>query len=265
MIRYWTIVAVILMMGMVFMAFSLYRFQESLIFFPEKLPLDYEFAFPKASFEEVTINVESAQLHALHFKSQNSKGVIFYLHGNAGNLGSWGHVAFPFIDFGYDVFILDYRGYGKSTEKIESEKQLLEDCIQAYQYIEKQYRPEQIILFGRSIGTGPLIYIASQKYVSKVILETPYSSLIDLAKIHFPIIPSILLKYKLNAIDWVRKVKAPIYIFHGTEDDVIPIEIGKRLSQSIQGEHEFNTIAGGNHNNLSEYQEYWDKMRRILP
>lgn len=246
------------------MVSSLFRIQESLIFYPEKLSPEYRFSFPGMHFTEVTIDGRDAKLSALHFQVENPKGVIFYLHGNAGSLAGWGSVAFPFVKLGYDVFLLDYRGYGKSTGQIESQKQLLEDCSLAFEWVESRYSSEKIILFGRSIGTGPTVFLASQKKVSKVILETPYSSLSDLVKKYFPIIPRFLVKYKLPTEEWITNVNVPIYIFHGTEDNVIPLEICKKLIQSIRGEYEFFIIKGGNHNDLGDFEEYWTQMKKVL-
>jgi pimeloyl-ACP methyl ester carboxylesterase len=257
-------IVIVACIGVVGMAFSFWNFQESLIFYPEKLPSDYQFSFAKHRFSEVWIDVKGARLNALHFQVDKPKGVIFYLHGNAGNLASWGNVALPFVQLGYDVFILDYRGYGKSTGKIGSQKQLLWDCVQAFEYVESRYKSENIILFGRSIGTGPTVYVASQKKVSKVILETPYSSVSDLVKKYFPIIPTFLVNYKLPSDEWIGEVSAPIYIFHGTEDNVIPISICKKLISSIKGKYEFYVISGGNHNDLDDFQEYWIPMKKIL-
>ncbi len=254
----------LLSIGVVGMAFSFWNLQESLIFYPEKLSPEYRFSFSKLRFTEVWIDVKGAKLNALHFQVENPKGVIFYLHGNAGNLSSWGNVALPFVQKGYDVFILDYRGYGKSTGKIGSQKELLQDCMRAFEYVESRYLSEKIILFGRSIGSGPTVYLASQKKVSKVILETPYSSVSDLVKIYFPIVPTFFVKYPLKSEEWIRDVTAPIYIFHGTEDNVIPIEICKKLIQSISGKYEFFIIPGGNHNDLDDFPEYWIPMNKIL-
>lgn len=110
--------------------------QEKLIFFPEKIPSNYkyEFAFTD-KFKEINYKPDKGVLiNSLLFKSDKPKGLIFYLHGNAGSLKSWGNVAESFLKMNYDVLIIDYRGYGKSTGKI-SEKALYSDSIYIYNKI----------------------------------------------------------------------------------------------------------------------------------
>ena len=102
----------------------LFMFQEKLIFFPQKLDKNYQFDFEE-NFEERYINTsDGIALHGLLFKANNSKGLIFYLHGNAGSLSTWGDVAKTYTNLNYDVFLWDYRGYGKSGGNISSETHL---------------------------------------------------------------------------------------------------------------------------------------------
>ena len=102
----------------------LYFFQEKLIFFPENLDKDFKFSFDQ-KFEEINFKTQDNHLlNGILFMSDSSKGLIFYLHGNAGSLNTWGEVAQTYTDLNYDVFMLDYRGFGKSEGKINSQKQL---------------------------------------------------------------------------------------------------------------------------------------------
>ena len=94
-------------------------------------------------------------IHGLLFKTDDSKGLIFYLHGNAGSLRSWGGVAKTYTDLGFDVFMVDYRGYGKSGGKISGEKQLFSDMQQVYSSLRNTYEEEKLIVLGYSIGSGP--------------------------------------------------------------------------------------------------------------
>jgi uncharacterized protein len=110
----------------------LYLFQEKLIFFPQKLVRDYRFEYNQP-FEELYITTsDKTRLHGLLFKADNSKGLIFYLHGNGGALDSWGEVARTYTGLNYDVFLLDYRGYGKSEGTINGQKQLFADVQTVY-------------------------------------------------------------------------------------------------------------------------------------
>jgi uncharacterized protein len=167
---------------------SLYFFQEKLIFFPDKLDKNYQFPFQQP-FREVTIQTKDGKrLNGLLFTSDNTKGLIFYLHGNAGALDSWGAVAKRYTDLNYDVFILDYPGYGKSEDAIKSEAKLFEDIQRAYEEMEKRYQETGIIVMGYSIGTGPATRLASVNGPKLLILHAPYYSLTDMMRHTYPLI-----------------------------------------------------------------------------
>jgi uncharacterized protein len=241
--------------------------QESLIFYPETLPPDYSFVFPEP-FEEVTVPVKGATLHALMFRVRNSKGVILYLHGNAGSLSSWGAVATEFTSRGYDILIPDYRGYGKSTGKITSEKQLLDDGLAVYHLLTKTWPENRIIVYGRSIGTGIATFIARSEKPKMLIMESPFLSLIDLASYHYSFLPrpvlSMFLRYTLRNDLWIRDIICPVYLLHGTKDTIIPFDHSVRLDKLIKAPHRLIRIEGGDHNNLSDFSSFNREMDQIL-
>jgi pimeloyl-ACP methyl ester carboxylesterase len=242
---------------------ALYRSQEHMIFFPERLSPEHRFSFPNA-FREITWQVDGATLHALHFTVDQPKGAILYLHGNAGSLRSWGHVASDFTERGYDVLIPDYRGYGKSTGTLTHERMLLEDALVAYTYLREHYADRDIIMYGRSLGTGIATYVASIHAPSMLVLETPYVSMKELALRQFPFVPSMLLKYPLHTDRWISDVACPVYLLHGTRDEVIPYDSSERLLPLIRSEHQLFTIPGGGHNNLVTFPEYRAALDHIL-
>ncbi|RLD76568.1 MAG: alpha/beta hydrolase, partial [Bacteroidetes bacterium] len=176
----------------------LYFGQEKLIFHPEELSKDHKYTFQN-KFEEYFIKVDNkTELNALHFKADSSKGLVFYLHGNAGSLDSWGDVADLYINLNYDVFILDYRGYGKSTGTIKSEIQLRKDVQKAYNFAKKDYDEDKIVIIGYSIGTGPAAKLAAKNNPGILILKAPYYNLTDLVKHYYSFIPTFILKYKFR-------------------------------------------------------------------
>jgi alpha-beta hydrolase superfamily lysophospholipase len=241
--------------------------QERMIFYPEVLPPGFRFHFP-VPFEEINLKVEGATINTLHFKTADSKGVIVYFHGNAGSLSSWGSVAPDFTNRGYDVFIADYQGYGKSTGRILSEKMLHNDAAAIYSYIKNRYPEDRIILYGRSIGTGIACHLAMQNKPRMLILESPYFSLKDIANRFIPFMPAVLIdkifKYPLRTDLWIPNVACPVYLFHGTEDEIIPFNSSVRLIPLIRTEHELIAVPGGGHNDLIEYPVYHDGLDRIL-
>lgn len=241
--------------------------QEGLIFHPESLPPGYRFAF-SLPFEEVTIPVAAANLNALLFKAQDSRGVVLYLHGNAENLSSWGDVAGDFTSRGYSILIPDYRGFGKSTGKITDEKQFLNDGLAVYQMLTKTWPENRIIIYGRSIGTGAATFIARAQQPKLLILESPFLSLIDLASFHYPFLPrsffSMFLRYPLRNDLWIGDVACPVYLLHGAKDDVVPFEHSIRLARLIRAPHRLIRIEGGGHNDLSDFGVFDRELDQIF-
>lgn len=222
--------SVLILFGIYIMVGSLlFVLQEKMLFLPTVLEQDYIFEFSQP-FEELLLKTdEEALINAIHFKVENPKGVILYFHGNAGDLSRWGIVAEYFVERRYDVLVMDYRTYGKSTGKL-SEQAFYNDAQYCYTYLKKQYKEDDITLYGRSLGTGIATYLASKNKPKQLILETPYYSIIDVAKSRFPIFPvEKLLKYKFPTYKFIQEVNFPITIFHGTEDMVVPYKSAKKL------------------------------------
>ncbi len=244
----------------------LYFFQEKLIFLPTELPQDFKYTFTH-NFEEFNLTTkDSAVLNALHFKQDSPKGVILYFHGNAGDLSRWGGIMTFFVEKKYDVIVMDYRTYGKSTGTL-SEKGLHSDAQLFYDYALKFYKEDEITLYGRSLGTGIATKLASHNKPKRLVLETPYYSLIDVARNRFPFLPvKWLLKYLFLSHKHIQEVKSPIVIFHGTDDSIVPYESGKRLFESIptSSKKKFYTIEGAGHNDLIEFDTYTLGIAEVL-
>lgn len=244
---------------------SLYAFQEKMLFMPIELEQNYQFTF-SYDFEELTIRTEDgASLNAIHFKVERPKGVILYFHGNMGNIQRWGTYTEFFVEKNYDVLVMDYRTFGKSKGKL-SEGALYDDAQLFYDNLKKQYDESQITVYGRSLGTGIATWVASKNKPKQLLLETPFYSIADVAKHRFPIYPiETLLNYKLPSHQFIKDVKCPISIFHGTEDKVIPYRSGRKLfEETPKGGVIFTTIEGGNHNNLIIFEDYLKRVDSIL-
>lgn len=242
----------------------LYLFQERLIFFPYKLDKSYRFAFAQ-KFEERNIKMKDGiVLHGLLFKADSSKGVIFYLHGNAGSLSSWGDLASTYTDLKYDLFMLDYRGYGKSEGNISSQAQLFNDVQIAYEQLKKDYAEDNIIVLGYSIGTGPAAKVASMNHPRLLILQAPYYSLTDVMKRTYPIIPTFILKYKLDTYQYLKECKMPVVLFHGTDDGVIYHGASLKLKTEFKSTDTLITLQGQGHNGMTDNETYRSELKRIL-
>jgi len=236
---------------------SLYFLQEKLLFLPTVLEQDYVYNF-NHPFEEIFLTpTVDVSINALHFKAENPKGVILYFHGNAGDLSRWGTIAEFFVAKNYDVFIMDYRTYGKSTGKL-SEQAFYDDAQFCYDYLLKQYAENDITVYGRSLGTGIATFLASKNDPKQLILETPYYSILDVAQHRFPVFPvSSLLKYKFPSNEFIVDVDCAITIFHGTKDTVVPYFSGEKLKAVAPKENTtFVTINGAGHNNLVDFEAF---------
>lgn len=242
----------------------LYFYQEHLIFYPQKLAKNYPFNF-KQPFEELTITTaDKTQLNGLLFTTPNPKGLIFYLHGNAGSLASWGDTAKTYTNLGYDVFLLDYRGYGKSDGKITSQQQLFEDSQQAYDLLKSRYNESNITVIGYSVGTGLASHLACNNHPKRLILQAPYYSLTDMMQHEFPIVPTMLLKYRLETNVYLSKCTMPVIIFHGDKDEVIYYGSSLRLQDTFKPSDKLITLQGQMHNGMTENKAYQQHITKIL-
>ncbi|MEQ9402195.1 MAG: alpha/beta fold hydrolase [Cyclobacteriaceae bacterium] len=244
---------------------GVYFFQEKLIFLPEQLPrnFDYQFSTP---FEEHFIEMnDGAEINLLHFKSDSAHGLILYFHGNAGSLERWGNVVEPFVEMGFDVMIMDYRGYGKSSGK-RTYKSLLSDADEVYNFALKHVDEHNLIVFGRSIGSSFASHLGGKFNPSKLILETPFYSLGDIANRVAPIYPpSYLLRFNFKNYEALESATCPIYIFHGTSDAIVPLESGQDLYRTLDPDKStLFVIEGGGHNDLAGYDDYWSEMTKVL-
>jgi len=242
-----------------------YFFQEKVIFRPKKLAKNHIYSFEK-KFEEIYLTAEdNSKINALHFKVKDPKGIILYYHGNKGNLKRWGQMVSPFTDYGYDVFVIDYRGYGKSNGK-RNEKNLYNDAQLSYNYVKRFFDEDKIIVYGRSLGGTFATFVASQNSPKQLILEAPFYNLTDLSYRKFRYLPyKNLLRYKFNSNNFIIDVNCPITIFHGDNDRLIPLQSGTRLYEASNNDRtKFVVIKTGTHHNLMTFNIYKEKMTNLL-
>ena len=240
--------------------------QNWIIFQPKKLALNYKFQFD-TPFEERFFQVNGGDsINTIFIKSlqQPSKGVVLYFHGNADNLQRWANYHKDLTSRGYDFFVMDYRGYGKSSGK-PSEQFLYEDARFFYDFLRKTYDSTQIVIYGRSLGTGIAAQLASQVSAKCLILETPYNNInCALAKHIFLNQLPYSLDCKLETERFLPIIKCPILAFHGTSDWVIPYACAKKIIPLLRKKDKFITIEGGGHKNLSQYSMFQENLDEIL-
>lgn len=241
----------------------LYVVQDRLIFYPEKLPAHFTFTFD-APFEERYFDApDGARIHALHFRQPGARGLVLYHHGNAGSLRSWGMVHPAFTERGYDLLIYDYRGYGKSTGK-RTEASLLADALLIYDGVAGEYTKGAINLYGRSLGTGIAAWVASCRPARRLVLESPYRDFPSLARHHLPWVPAFMVRYRLPLYRDLQAADCPVYLLHGTDDEIVPYTASLRLVEEFQERVRLFAIPGGHHNDLEMFPLYDSAMDEIF-
>lgn len=241
-----------------------YIIQDRLIFFPEKLSATHQYHF-FGSFRELNIKTKDGiLLNGLLYKVKKPKGVVFFVHGNAGSINTWGWVAETYTNLNYDCFVFDYRGFGKSEGNINSEQQFYDDVQAAYDFLKADYAESEIVVIGFSIGSAAATKIASQNKPRMLILQAPYFSLVDMAKKHYPFLPSLLLKYKFRTYEFLQRTAVPVVIFHGEEDEIIYYGSSVKLKTYLKHSDKFIPLKKQSHNGIHENKNYIDALRTIL-
>lgn len=250
--------------GILLLSLTAYFIQEKLIFKPEKLHPDFEFRYD-APFEELFFDIEpGVRINGLHFFRERPKGLILYFHGNSRSIKGWAKYARDFYRYDYDVVLIDYRGFGKSTGK-RSEKKMLDDVQFIYQALVEKYPEDHLIVYGRSIGSGFATKLASDNHPRYLILDAPYYSFRKVVERFLPFLPvRFVLRYHLRTDRWIRQVQCHTYILHGTKDRLIPIRHSEKLRQLNPDKITLIRIEGGGHNNLPSFPEYHNFVRDIL-
>lgn len=259
-------IGIVLAILYILLTVSAYFFQERLIFFPQKMPLNHRFDFCQ-NFEEFNLTAkDGAILNAVHIKRDSALGVVLYFHGNSGNISHLNHVANLFDRKGYDAILVDYRTYGKSTGTL-NEQALKEDAQLFYDHALTQYDEDSLILYGRSFGTGIASGLAADNHPQKLVLESPFYSAVSLGKHRFPILPvGWLARFRFPSHEYLQNVDCPVYIFHGTEDRVIPYKFAERLYDAIPDsvDKSFYRIEGGGHNYLQDFEPFKRGMEEVF-
>ena len=250
--------------SIVLLSILVYFFQEKFIFRSEKLKQDFQFKYD-IPFREYFFDIEpGVRINGLHFFRENPKGLILYFHGNTRSIKGWSKYAKDFYRYDYDVVLLDYRGFGKSTGK-RGEKEMLNDMQFIYDHLKQKYGESQLIVYGRSLGSGVATKLASDNKPRYLILDSPYFNFTRVIERFLPILPlRIVLRYKLRTDKWILKVQCHTYIIHGTNDRLIPIRHSEALQKLNPHKITLIRIHGGRHNNLPEFDEYHNFVRDIL-
>jgi len=243
----------------------LYYLQEFFLFKPEKLPPEFQFAYENQVVDEYNLEArDGAIINGLHFKTQNPKGVVLYLKGNSKSIKGWGKFAVDFTRHQYDVIMVDYRGFGKSTGR-RTQKSIKHDMQYVYNKIRERVSEEYIILYGRSLGSGFATKLASTNNPKMLILDAPYYSLTKVTTRYMPFMPlSLLLRFPMPTYKWLKYVNCPVHIIHGTNDKLIPFKSSVKLSKIKPKKTRLWPVIGGGHKNLNNFESYHRMLGEII-
>jgi pimeloyl-ACP methyl ester carboxylesterase len=244
-----------------------YFSQEKLIFQSSsgKLTANFTFKFNTAFKEYYIPTPNGDTLNGVLFNTiQKPKGLIFYLHGNGGSIYSFSHISKYFNNLGYDVFILDYPGFGKSSGHISSQQQLFNDVKIAYNFIKPGYPENHVVIIGYSIGSGIAAWLAAQSHPEKLILLAPYYSFTDLLQSYSRYLPGFLVRYPIPTYQYIQHISAPLTIFHGDKDETIYYGSSLKLKKYFKPGDSLIILKGQTHNTINENKEYKNDLKRIL-
>jgi len=260
-IGFFLIISSLYVISMAFLYFN----QEKFYFHPKTLATNYQYHFD-TEFEEINIPVDKKNtINSLLFKSENSKGVILYLHGNAGALHDWGMRAPLYTSNNYDILFVDYRGFGKNKNQLESEEMLHSDIQHAYDFLKTKYKENNIIVLGFSIGSGLAANVAANNNPKALILEAPYYSFESLVHEIAPIVPCFLIEYKIPTHKFIEKVHCPVTIFHGKNDQLITPEGNSIQLQQLDPDNiSLHLIDNCSHNGIYRSDTYFRILQELL-
>ena len=255
-------------LGYIALCLMAYWIQERFIFKPEKLSSDFVYKY-NTPFEELHFNMpDGAHINGLLFFTEMTakRGLVMYFHGNSRSIKGWSKYARDFTRHGYDVVMIDYRGFGKSSGK-RTETNLKNDAEYIFNRMsfDYAYQEDQIVIYGRSLGSGFAAKLASNHRPKMLILDAPYYSFSHLTNRFLPFLPvSIILRFKIRTDQWIKYVRCPIYIIHGSKDLLIPLSSSIRLAKVVPLNTHLVVIHGGGHNNLPSFDEYHRVLGDIL-
>lgn len=244
----------ILIAGYAALCAFMYFAQRGLMYFPDRMRTEpADAGLPEAK-EEKLITADGETIIVWHIPPRDeTKPVVVYFHGNGGALNLRARRFSALASQGVGVVGVSYRGYGGSTGS-PTEDGLIADGITAYEFAAKLYSPARVALWGESLGTGVAVAIAAESPVAKLVLETPFTSAVEVGASVYSFLPvRWLMKDQFRSDLRIKNVKAPVLIMHGDRDSVIPIRFGERLYEMVAGEKKFARFPGGEHYDLDRH------------
>ncbi|MEO6404376.1 MAG: alpha/beta fold hydrolase [Ferruginibacter sp.] len=245
---------------------AIYYMQDKMLFHPENINTDYHYKF-NVPFEEVNIPFNSTDtMNMVKFFPADSlrKGVVIYFHGNMKNVERYAPFAKTFTENGYEVWMPDYPGFGKSTGEF-TETKLYEQALQVYRMAAGHYQKDSIIIYGKSLGTGIAAYVAYRQPNKALVLETPYYDIPSIVGAYAFIYPTErMIKFKIPTWQYLQQVKSPVTILVGTSDGVIRNSVSAKLKKFLKPDDKYIEVKGAGHNEVNISERYKNVMDSLL-
>ena len=251
---------------LVIVPLALFLLQDSLIFFPRPLSESQrsEITRRHAFAGEILLKSgDGKQLHAWHVPAAVGAPLVLYFGGNAEDV-SWmipeARRRTPDVAW----LLVNYRGYGGS-EGSPSEETITADALQWYDHVAAHLKPRAISVFGRSLGSGAAVVVASQRKVDAVILVTPFDSLVEVARRHYPFLPvGMMLRHRFDSLERAPRIAAPLLCIAAQRDEVIPSSHARRLHDAWGGEKRWIELEGAGHNSTDGIPAFWQSIEAFL-
>jgi len=232
----------------------LFLFQRTLLYHPSGDRPDPA-AYGVPDLEQISVETQDGlKLLAWYRPAAAGRQTILYLHGNGGHIGHRGGKVRAYLDAGYGLLLLSYRGYAGNPGK-PTEEGLYADGDAAMAFLAGTgVQSSRVVLYGESLGTGIAIELAIKYDVNAAVLEAPYSSIPDVAQHHYFYMPvRYLVRDRFDSTEKIARVEEPILVVHGGKDRVVPMKFGKKLFDTAREPKSFLQLATAGHNDLYNF------------
>ncbi len=245
-------------------AFSAFLFQRRLTYFPDPQrtsPASFNLAGVE---ERIIATPDGERLVTWFAPAAPGLPTILYFHGNAGNLANRSERVRRFLARGWGVMFMSYRGYSGSSGQ-PSESANVADAKLAYDVLRKAgVAADDIIVYGESLGSGVAVQVAAEKQVGGLVLDAPYTSIVDVAEVSYPYLPVRPFMFdRYETMQFLPKVTAPLLVMHGEDDRVIPVEMGKAVYAAANAPKEIVTFPRAGHSDHHLHGSYDELFRWV--